>query len=440
MSQLLQVGQVIRALVWDRPCVVEELLGAGGQGEVYRCRVDGHPFALKWYYPDYVPRAFRLRERLERAVRQGPPNDRFLWPLDLTGLTGAASFGYLMRLRETRFRPLVDWLRRRVNPSFAVLATTGFELADGFLLLHASQGLCYRDISYNNVFFDPASGEIRICDNDNVDVNGQPGEISGTPSFMAPEIVRGEALPSIETDRHALAVLLFYLFMLHHPLEGRQEADIACLDLAARRALYGARPVFLFDPDDASNRPVPGIHKNALAFWPLYPLALQSLFIKAFTAGLRDPANGRVLESEWRAAMIALRDAIMTCPACRAENFYDAIALRQRGGQAPECWHCRQPVALPLRMRIGQSIVVLGPRQRLFPHHLEPKRLYDFSSPAAEVVPGPELKNLMTQTWRFHAPGQEPRTVEPGQSCPLLHGAVIHFGATTGEIRGSTST
>src|SRR5207247_2074307 len=159
----------------------------------------------------------------ERAIKEGPPSDRFLWPIDLTHGAAPGSFGYLMALRESRFKGLGVWLKRQINPSFYALATTGFELADGYLLLHAKKGLCYRDINYNNVFFDPATGEVRICDNDNVDVNGQPGEIGGTPRFMAPEIVRGEATPSIETDRYSLGVLLFYLFMMHHPLDGARE-------------------------------------------------------------------------------------------------------------------------------------------------------------------------------------------------------------------------
>ena len=32
-----------------RQCKVETLLGSGGQGEVYQVRVDGQPYALKWY-------------------------------------------------------------------------------------------------------------------------------------------------------------------------------------------------------------------------------------------------------------------------------------------------------------------------------------------------------------------------------------------------------
>jgi DNA-binding helix-hairpin-helix protein with protein kinase domain len=442
MTQLLKTGQVVRCQTWGKPCQVQDFLGGGGQGEVYLCQVDGQPFALKWYFTDYRAKAPRLRQRLEWAAREGPPSDRFLWPLDLAAADDGPGFGYLMKLREPRFRGMVDWLKRRVNPSFAALATAGFELADGYLLLHARKGLCYRDINYNNVFFDPDTGEVRVCDNDNVDVNGQPGEIGGTPSFMAPEIVRGEALPSIETDRHSLAVLLFLMFLLHHPLEGQREAAIHCLDNPARRKLYGDAPLFIFDPHDPSNRPVPEVHANALAYWPVYPHFLRELFTRAFTDGLRDPKNGRVVESEWRAAMIRLRDAVMDCPACRAENFYDPEALGPSGTEPARCWHCDARIPPPLRVRLGKAVVVLRPGKQLFPHHLDPRRFYDFSAPLAEVTRHPAnpavlgLQNLSAASWTYQAPGQEPRAVERGKNCRLADEATINFGAVAGEVRG----
>jgi hypothetical protein len=439
MAQILRPGQVVNARIWNKPCVVREYIGGGGQGEVYRCEVDGQPFALKWYLSTYLPHAPRLRERLEYAVKDGPPSDRFLWPLDLTVADNVPGFGYLMKLREKRFRGLVAWLKRDVNPRFYALATTGLELADGMLLLHVQKGLCYRDISYSNVFFDPETGEVRICDNDNVDVNGQPGEIEGTPSFMAPEIVCGTALPSIETDRHSLAVLLFLLFVVHHPLEGKKEWEIHSLDAPARRKLYGLEPVFLFDPANDSNRPVPGYHHNPLAYWPIYPQFLRDLFTRAFTDGLRDPKNGRVRESEWRMAMVQLRDAIFHCGRCQAENFYDAESPRP---EEPTCWHCKRPCRLPARLEVGKSVVMLNPWTKLFPHHLDPLRLYDFSAPCAEVTAHPTqpdvlgLKNLSAQPWNYQGPDRGPaREVAPGRNCRIAAGASIQFGRVAGEIR-----
>jgi DNA-binding helix-hairpin-helix protein with protein kinase domain len=443
MSQLLRIGETVHAQAWDRPCVVEDHLGGGGQGEVYRVSADGQPFALKWYAEGYLGRAPRLRDRLERAIREGPPSDRFLWPLDLTFAELHPEFGYLMKLREKRFRGLNEWLNRDVNPSFAALATTGFELADNMLLLHAQKGLCYRDINYNNVFFDPATGEIRICDNDNVDVNLQPGEIGGTPKFMAPEIVRGEALPTIDTDRYSLAVLLFLLFMVHHPLDGALERAVRCLDVPAMRKLYGTEPVFIFDPADDSNRPVPGPdgQQNPLAYWPIYPKFLRDLFTRAFTDGLRDPKNGRVMESEWCAAMARLRDSLMHCPRCRAENFYDADALKAAGGRPPSCWNCRTDFRLPYRIRLGQNVVILGPRARLFPHHVDPLRKVEFTAPVAEVTPHPAepevlgLTNLAEARWIVTGPDHAIQEVGRGQTCRLVHGATIQFGPSAGEVR-----
>jgi hypothetical protein len=44
-------------------------------------------------------------------------------------------------------------MRYQVEPSVRALATVALNLAQGFLQLHA-RGLCYRDISFGNVFFD----------------------------------------------------------------------------------------------------------------------------------------------------------------------------------------------------------------------------------------------------------------------------------------------
>ena len=136
---------------------------------------------------------------------------------------------------------------------------------------------------------------------------------------MAPEVVRGDSLPSTQTDLFSLAVLLFYLFLVHHPLEGKKEMAIHSFDLPAMTRLYGTDPVFIFDPLDHSNRPVPGCQDNALVNWPLYPQFLRDLFTRAFTSGITDAAHGRVREGEWRAAMIRLRDSVVYCQHCGVE-------------------------------------------------------------------------------------------------------------------------
>ncbi len=438
--QLLKNRQQLVAETSGAPCVVEQLLGSGGQGEVYRGSLAGSDVAIKWYYPYYLKQDQGLRDRLGLAIKKGSPNANFLWPLELVASGESEGFGYIMPLRDPQYKSIVDLMKRRAEPTFYALTTAGLHLADSFLQLHA-KGLCYRDISFGNVFFHPGTGEILICDNDNVTVDdGGESGVLGTPRFMAPEVVRGEAMPSTHTDLYSLAVLLFYMLMVHHPLEGRREVEIHCLDLPAMNKLYGTQPLFIWDPQDPSNRPVPGEQDNAIAYWDLYPRFLRDLFTKAFTDGLRDPKNGRVRESEWRSALVRLRDSILYC-VCGAENFYDADALRDSGGIPGSCWACKRQLVLPPRIRVGRSIIMLNHDSHLYPHHIDDQRPYDFAQPIAELSQHPQnpalwgLKNLSGEKWVATFPDGTVRDIEPGRSAPLAVGLKINFGKVEGEIR-----
>ena len=437
MHQLLQLRSTVQTAS-GHPCTVETFLGGGGQGEVYRAQLGGKPLALKWYFPEQATTA--QRHNLDTLIRKGSPSPAFLWPMELTTATGVPGFGYIMPLREPRYKGIVDLMKRRIEPSFRSLATAGLQLAQAFLELHA-QGLCYRDISFGNVFFDPNTGDIQVCDNDNVAIDGQGSSgVLGTPRFIAPEVVRGEAAPSTQTDLFSLSVLLFYLFHIHHPLEGQQEASIKCFDLPAMNKLYGTEPLFIFDPANAANRPVPGLHDNPLAYWPIYPQVLRDRFTRAFTTGLHDP-HARIRESEWRAALVQLRDAILYCGHCGAENFYDGDALRANGGQPGACWSCQKSLTLPFRLRLGRDVIMLNHDTQLYPHHVDPQRLYDLSQPVAVIQQHPQnpnlwgLKNLSAVKWVITTTDGTIRDVEPGRSAGLAVGVKINFGHVEGEIR-----
>jgi serine/threonine protein kinase len=438
MDQILKLGQKVHTLTSRASCVVEKFLGGGGQGEVYQAAISGKPVALKWYYP--ASATVEQRKALETLVKMGAPSDRFLWPMEFAEAPGAAGFGYIMPLRDPRFKGIVDMMKRRIEPGFRALATAGLELSHSYLQLHA-RGLCYRDISFGNAFFDPHSGEVLICDNDNVAVDNQSRSgVYGTPRFMAPEIVRGDALPGTQTDLFSLSVLLFYMFMMHHPLEGKKELAIKCLDLPAMKKLYGTEPLFIFDPLDNSNAPDSRHQGNALVFWNLYPEFLRDLFIKAFTDGISDPQHGRVRESNWRGAMVRLRDAIIYCVHCNAENFHDSNGSNASRKNPGPCWSCARQLRLPPRVRIGKSFVMLNHDTTLFAHHVDEEKRYDFTQTVAAVTKHPTdpgvwgLKNLSGQTWSTTNSKGETKDVVPGRSVTLALGTRINFGHAEGEI------
>lgn len=443
MNQLLTVGQRVLAVsAQNLEGKVRRYLGGGGQGEVYEVDLAGQKAALKWYFPEQGTRT--QREILLALVKQGSPDGRFLWPIHLAEIPGAPGLGYLMPLRPDRFCGLIKVVLREQRPGFRALLTAGINLTEGFLKLHA-RGLSYGDISFGNLFLDPKTGEALICDNDNVIVVGSRSTgILGTPDFMAPEIVRGEARPNVETDLHALAVLLFYLFFNSHPLYGARMLQIHCLDAAARARLCGTEPLFLFDPRDASNRalsfaedPTGEAGGNASLCWPLFPAFFRDLFLQAFTAGLKTP-GARVRESVWRKALSQLRDLLVRGPT-GAANFFDPA-----GGPSQRCWKSGQPLQPPTLLRLNlqgdPKLVALETGTELFPHHLAGReRDYDFSTPLARVIAHPQhptlrgLENLTEHPWTATMPDGTSAQVPQGKRLSIGPGIKIHFGAVSGE-------
>jgi len=438
---ILQPGELVSAHYSRIPCRIVDFIGGGGQGEVYRADLRGETVAVKWYRPALASPA--QYKALDELIGRGEPSSAFLWPLDFVTKPRSNSFGYIMPLRGHRFMPMSDLMRRNVDPDARTLATIGYSLAEAFLSLH-TQGLCYRDISFSNVFFDPGSGDVLICDNDNVTVDGSAlGRILGTPRFMAPEIVRGEALPSSRTDLFSLAVLLFNIFFIHHPFEGVSEQRHKILDIAAMRAIYGERPVFIFDPDDDSNRPVPGPHQNALDLWPYYPKFFRDLFIRAFTYGVADPNNGRVRESQWRKAMVRLRDSVLQCNACGgdAESFWDA----SEPWSGVSCWRCGKPFTPPLYLEFDTGARLLAmPGAQLWPHHITDIALYDFSKSVGDIVRHPSkpsvlgIRNASEQTWHMIKASGSTQDVVPNTSVQLVPGTSIDFGTSMAKVRVAT--
>jgi len=435
VHQLTHSNQSIFLEQANIPLTIGKPLGAGAQGEVYQVAVDDQDLALKWYFPKAVSED--QKTALRRLIEMGPPSDRYLWPIELAVSDEGPGFGFVMPLREQRFRGIVDIYSRRVPVNMWVLSTLCLNLVDAFSDLH-SKGYCYKDIKSENVFFDPDTGDVCICDCDNITIDGESHQgILGTLGYSAPEIDRGEASPTIRTDLHSLAVLIFKILHLHHPLEGIKETAVKCLDLPARRKIYGTHPIFIFDPQNKSNRPDPVHHRTVSAHWPIYPKFLKNLFTQAFTVGLKDP-DKRVRETVWRKALSRLRDSIVMCR-CGAQSFFDFKISKV----APKgkCWRCKKSISSLVYLRVGKdALIVLNQNSKLYPHHLVPEKPFDFSKGLAEVVVHPKdpqqwgLKNLSEKPWVVSLPDGSQKEVPPGRSVGIGNQIKVHLGTAEGTL------
>jgi serine/threonine protein kinase len=203
--------------------------------------------------------------------------------------------------------------------------------------MHAA-GLAHSDLSYRNVLIDPLSGGASVIDIDGLVVPQRfPPDVIGTPDFIAPEVLRtlslpitdkNRSLPCIETDRHALAVLIYMYLLYRHPLRGGKIHDP---DPGRDEELHmGEKALFIEHPSDKTNRPnLSGMRPTDLPFADIGKIPskiagpyLQELFQKAFIDGLHAP-HLRPSANDWETALVKTVDLIQPCtnPKC-AQKWY----------------------------------------------------------------------------------------------------------------------
>lgn len=436
---MLNIGESLKCELSGQDLIVKKFLGGGGQGEVYTVEGKNGIQAIKWY--NTANGTLEQKDSILNLIRHGPPSnaiDQFIWPLDIVTSPNKTQFGYLMPLIERNcFAELGEVQNKsKPAPNFKVLAIISSKIAESYRALHLD-GFCYKDISAGNLMFDPINGDILICDNDNVGINHQSkSQVSGTMEFMAPEVVMGED-PSTETDQHSLAVLLFNLWVWHHPLHGELEYNIRCLDLPAKRKLYGESPVFIFDPSNSSNKlPNDPEYLYVNKMWNRLPSQLKEGFIQAFTTGLKNPTK-RVTETQWRNLFYSLIDGAIECPKCKVINLWD-------GGKEITCWYDQNKFNTPPKLIISHPTekkpVLLTPQTQILGRHINFKHrnIVDNEIIGSMIQNPNDLKmwginNQSPFTWKAIFTDKT-SDVPHGKSVPLRKGTIIDLNGVMAEI------
>lgn len=312
---------------------IVNLLGSGGQGYVYKILYNGAPKALKIYKPSALKDPQAFYNNVKENIQRGSPSPSFLWPTDLLKWNGK-TFGYIMDLRPSEYEELSAFMAGSVYfASFKVAVSAALQIIAAFRILH-NQGYSYQDLNDGNFFINPKTGDVLICDNDNVAQNGKNTGILGKPRYMAPEIVRHETMPNTQTDRFSLSVILFIMLTMTHPLEGKRYL-VPCLTPEIEEQIYGTEPIFLLDPDDKRNAPIAGIHNNIGIVWPVLPQYMKDAFLREFSQEVLKNPGRRSTEANWQSLLIRFRSEIIPCGMCGNEVFtYNAAA--------PVCDRCKR--------------------------------------------------------------------------------------------------
>jgi hypothetical protein len=196
---------------------------------------------------------------------------------------------------------------------------------------------------------------------------------------------------------------------------------------AAEKRIYGNKPVCIFDPADSSNRPVPGIHKGAVANWPELPKYLQDEFITAFSKDVLSDPSKRIIEQDWLRLFIKMRGEIYKC-SCGTVYFADPV-------HPNPCPKCKNTNGFPFYLKTYRYNLAVHQRTKLYACHTA-KDSDDFETLTGEVaaVGGAfRLKNMSEKNWTITDNGAV-SALGPLSDVALKKGLKIDFGGGSAEV------
>lgn len=217
-----------------------EPIARGGQAEVWVARQD--PFEQRVAVKILIPKCGVLgvqRMHREAQVLAGLNHSSIVRLIDFGVLPKGSCFIAMEFIEGCRMKVLLR--ERRHSP--AALLRLCEQVCSGLEAAHRL-GVIHRDIKLSNVLIHRRSGvreQARVVDFGIARLmEGDPGLTSdgvvlGSPRFMAPEQIRGEALDA-RIDIYAVGVLLFCCLAGRYPYSGRTAHEIM------HRHLYGPLP------------------------------------------------------------------------------------------------------------------------------------------------------------------------------------------------------
>jgi serine/threonine protein kinase len=222
-------------------------IGGGGMAQVYlaRHRLHGGLFAVK-VLVDHLADDPRVVARFEQEARMAAtlashPN---IVPIFDIGSGGGLHY---MIMQFIAGEDLGGYLRREGRLSLPDAANAVAQAAEALSCAEARR-IVHRDLKPANMLLDE-SGRVKLFDfgisriSDFADGLTRPGESVGTPFYMSPEQIRGEAC-DIRSDLYSLGVVFFEFISGRRPFENESATAIQIAHLSSP-----APSLLSLDPD-----------------------------------------------------------------------------------------------------------------------------------------------------------------------------------------------
>ncbi len=213
--------------------VLEERLGEGGMGVVYRAshRLLRRPTAVKLMSPERTGQkdSARFEQEVQQTARLSHPNTVTVYDY---GRSAEGVFYYAMELLDGATLEAVVNASGALPPArvVRVLAAVAGALSEAH-----SNHLIHRDIKPANIMLCEQGGQVdvvKVLDFGlvkDISVNTeltQEGALTGTPAFMSPETIQNPAAIGPRSDLYALGGVGYFLLTGKHVFDGRTVVEV----------------------------------------------------------------------------------------------------------------------------------------------------------------------------------------------------------------------
>ena len=211
-------------------------IGGGGMAQVFlaRHRMHGGLFAVK-VLVDHLAQDSRVVARFEQEARMAATLATHPNIVPVFDIGSGAGLHYMI-MQFIPGEDLASYLRREGRLSLPDAANVVVQAAEALSCAEARR-IVHRDLKPANMLLDE-SGRIKLLDfgisriADFADGLTRPGESVGTPFYMSPEQIRGEAC-DIRSDLYSLGVVFFELISGRRPFENESATAIQIAHLSS---------------------------------------------------------------------------------------------------------------------------------------------------------------------------------------------------------------